>query len=248
MKILAFNWKLNPLTEREALSLSSLSDRKDVILFPPAVFLDAVVQRTKRAEVGVQNLFWEAEGAFTGELSPAMAKSLGVRWALVGHSERRRYFEETDEMVNKKIKAAFAAGLNVILCVGEPRSVRERGIRAARAFIRKQLVSDLSGIPSSEFKGRDLAVAYEPIWAISEGAAHHPSDTPKDSAEMAKFIKEILSPKPYPLNPKVLYGGSVDSKNVADFLEPREVDGVLIGGASVKKEELRKIFAISNIK
>ena len=252
MKILAFNWKLNPLTEREALSLSSLSDRKDVILFPPAVFLNAVVRRTKRAEVGVQNLFWETKGAFTGETSPVMIKSLGVRWALVGHSERRKYFEETDETVNKKIKAAFAAGLNVILCVGEPMSARKKGIHAARAFVRKQLVRGLSGIRNSKFlpaqagKIRNLAVAYEPIWAISGGAVHHPSDTPKDSAEMAKFIKETLFSGFHSLNPEVLYGGSVDSKNVADFLKPREVDGVLIGGASVKKEELKKIFKRAN--
>ncbi len=248
MKILAFNWKLNPATEREALSLSNLSDRKGVMLFPPAVFLGAVARRAKRAEVGVQNLFWETEGAFTGETSPVMVKSLGVRWALVGHSERRKYFGETDEIVNKKIKAALAAGLHVVLCVGEPSSARKKGIRTARAFVRKQLVNGLSGVENFKPQIKNLVVAYEPIWAISEGAAHHPSDTPKDSAEMAKFIKGILSPKPYALTPKVLYGGSVDSKNIEGFLKPREIDGVLIGGASVRKEELKKMFEISNTK
>ncbi len=247
MKILAFNWKLNPVTEREALSLLSLSDRKGVVLFPPAVFLNAVARRVKKADVGAQNLFWETEGAFTGETSPAMVKSLGVRWSLVGHSERRKYFGETDEVVNKKMKAALAAGLNVVLCVGEPSSARKRGIHAARTFIRKQLVDGLSGVENFKLQIKNLVVAYEPVWAISEGVARHPSDTPQDSAETARFIKEILTTHRM-LDTKVLYGGSVDSKNVADFLKPREIDGVLIGGASVKKEELKKILKISNIK
>lgn len=241
MKILALNWKLNPEAEREALSLAAYSDREGVIIFPPAVFLRRVSERTRKIETGAQNIFWEFSGAFTGETSPSMAKDAGARWALVGHSERRKYFGETNETVNRKIKAAEQAGLRVMLCVGEPWPVRKRGMKAAESFVRQQLRQGLSGVR------RKPIIAYEPIWAISGGAANHPSDTPEDSARMAAFIKKTLSPKPYTLRPQVLYGGSVNSKNIAAFLKPKEVNGVLIGSAGLKKEELRKMFEISNI-
>lgn len=244
MKIIALNWKLNPETEKEALSLLGFSDRKSVLLFPPSIFLAKIAQKAKRAGVGAQNIFWEERGAFTGEISPSMVKDSGSRWVLIGHSERRKYFGETDDIVNRKVKAALGARLKVILCVGEPWEVRKKGIRAAKAFVRNQLKKDLSGIKNFKFQIKNLVVAYEPIWAIGTGK----SDKPEESAEMAEFIKETLYPKPLPaqaghtLNPKVLYGGSVNAKNIAAFLEPREIDGVLVGGASLKKEELKRIF------
>ncbi len=243
MKIIALNWKLNPETEKEALSLLGFSDRKGVLVFPPSIFLAEIARKAKRAEVGAQNIFWEEGGAFTGEISPSMVKDAGVQWVLIGHSERRRYFDETDEMINKKILAALHADLRVILCVGEPLEVRKKGVSSAKKFVAYQLENDLRGIKNFKLKIKNLVVAYEPIWAIGTGKA----DKPAESAEMAKFIKETLSSKPYPPNPKVLYGGSVNAKNIAAFLRPGEIDGVLIGGASLKREELKRIFGILKI-
>ncbi len=244
MKIIALNWKLNPETEKEALSLSGFSDRKGVVIFPPSIFLREIARRAKKAEVGAQNIFWEKKGAFTGETSPSMVRDAGVQWVLIGHSERRKYFGETDETVNKKILAACRAGLRVILCVGEPWSVRGNGVLDAKKFVARQLEDDLRGIKNFKFQIKNLVVAYEPVWAIGTGK----SDRPEESAEMARFIKGILNTKYHIPNTKVLYGGSVNSKNIAAFLGADEIDGVLVGGASVRKEELKKMFEISNTK
>lgn len=236
VKIIALNWKLNPGTRKEALALARLSDERNVMLFVPSVFLRDVAGSVKRAALGVQNIFWETHGAFTGEISASMAKSAGAAWTLVGHSERRKYFGETDEEVAKKIRAGIRAGLKIVLCVGEPWSVRKKGIASARSFVKNQLEKDLSDIKNFKLKIKNLVVAYEPVWAIGTGK----SDAPEESAVMALFIKEILNAKCQTPNAKVLYGGSVNSKNIADFLNLKGIDGVLIGGASVKREELKR--------
>ncbi len=232
-KIIALNWKLNPESIREASVLLSHSDNRNVIVFPPFIFLPLAKNKLKKSGLGAQDVFWEEKGAFTGEVSSSMLLNSGAKYVLVGHSERRKYFNETDEIINKKIKSAIKSGLKVILCVGEPSDVRRMGLTEAKKFIAFQLKEDLDKISV-----KNLIVAYEPIWAIGTGK----SDDPAESAEMAGFIGQILKYKHKISDPKVLYGGSVDSKNVRDFIGFKEIGGVLVGGASLNKEELGKIL------
>lgn len=240
-KIIVANWKMNPETLREAVVLARASDKKSVVICPPFPFVESVMRHVRRAEVGAQDVFWEERGAYTGEVSSAMLKKLGARFVIVGHSERRRWLGETDEMINKKAKAALKAGLTVILCVGEPLSVRRHGLAAAKRFVAGQLKKDLNSLNSiSYILNSRLIVAYEPIWAIGTGRPDKPSDT----VEMSRFIKKFLHSKSYILNSKVLYGGSVNSKNVKSFLHYKEIDGALVGGASVNAREFKKITRI----
>ncbi len=235
MKIIGLNWKLNPQTEQEALEIATLSDWKNAIIFPPAIFLRQIVTQTKRAKVGAQNVYWQNSGAFTGEISPLMARDEGASFALVGHSERRRYFFETDQLIHKKIKAILSAGLGAVLCVGELKDVHQRGLPFVKRFLFSQLKKDLDDVTVP--KTSRLIVAYEPIWAIGSGVP----DDPNASAEIAQFLKNTLLSRFNISNPAILYGGSVNSGNIREFLKHPEIDGVLIGGASVEKRELKKI-------
>ena len=258
-KLIVANWKLNPEKLSAAVKLAKAIDKKGVVICPPFPFLEAVRKNIKRARLGSQNVFWEEKGAYTGEVSPSMLKDSKVEYVIVGHSERRRWLHETDGMINKKVLAALRAGLKVILCVGEPakrgltRTPRglTRNEQSAKNYIRKQLEKDLRGaqflrnkksLRRSAYGLRKsaLLVAYEPIWAIGTGKADRPSDT----AEMAKFIKKFLSTT-YHLPPttKVLYGGSATSRNIKSFLKYKEIDGALVGGASLKVSEFKKIIA-----
>ncbi len=250
-KLVVFNWKSNPHNAASALKLartveSSVSAEKnfEVVIAPPFPFLEDVGKVIKKAKLGAQDAFWEDIGSYTGEVSWHQEKHLKVKYVIIGHSERRRYLNETDEMINKKVKAALKAGLKVVLCVGEPeRELRiknyELRIKRAKNYVKKQLEKDLKNIPNSLFKiYGSLIIAYEPVWAIGAG---HP-DAPEDALEMIKFIKKFLIAKRYTLSPKVLYGGSVDSKNIAKFLKYPEIDGVLVGQASLRSGEIKKII------
>jgi triosephosphate isomerase len=172
-----------------------------------------------------------------------MLKNLGAEYVIIGHSERRRLLNETDAMINKKVLAALKAGLKVILCVGEPsrlKGSKRQATRKAKNYVRNQLQEDLKGITKSyKLKAKSLIIAYEPVWAI--GAVV--SDTPEDASEMIKFIKKTLKAKRYKLKAKVLYGGSVDGKNIKNFIQLKEIDGVLVGRASLKTAEVKKINA-----
>jgi len=239
-KIIVFNWKMNPLSEAEAGRLAKVADSFSVIIAPPFVFLDFLAHLLKKASLAAQDLFWEEKGAFTGEISPTMLKKLGVSYVIVGHSERRLWLKETDQMINKKILAGLSAGLKVILCVGENLAIRQRGLKAVKNFISHQLEKDLKNInDKSKLITSNLIFAYEPIWAIGTGK----NDKPEDTVEIAKFIKKSLITNYQLLNPKVLYGGSVNSKNLASFLNYSEIDGALIGGASLKVQEVKKIIS-----
>lgn len=234
---------MNPATVREAIKLARSTDKKGVVICPPFVFLPEVKKILKRASLGAQDVFWEEKGPFTGEVSAAMLKGLGVKYVIVGHSERRRWLKETDEIINKKVKAALKTGLKVILCVGEPLAVRRKGLTAAKRFVADQLKEDLVGLHSKFYiLNSRLIVAYEPIWAIGTGRA----DKPRDTAEMVQFIKQFLHSTFYILNSKVLYGGSVNSQNAEKFLQLKEIDGALVGGASLKAEEFNKIIRTVN--
>lgn len=248
-KLLIANWKMNPPAVNEAVRLAHGEDFSGVVVAVPFVFLESVKKVLKRAGLGAQNVFLEEPRAATGEISPAMLKKIGVRYVILGHSERRRLAGETDEMINKKVRAALKAGLRVVLCVGEPTRVtrdKKQGLKRAKSYVKKQLEKDLRGISLSLVAGRlSLIVAYEPVWAIS-AVSGGVSDTPEAAAEMISFIKKTLYPKSYTLNPKVLYGGSVTAKNAAGFLRRPEIDGALVGGASLKAGEFKKIWMALN--
>jgi len=238
--------KENPKTETQALKLFNAAAKVkrgtgvEVAVCPPFIYIGEIaaafkkLSNKKNFSFGAQDVFWEEKGAFTGGVGPKMLRSLGATYVIVGHSERRKWFKETDAMINKKIKLALADGLNVILCVGEPLAIRKKGITAARAFVKKQLTQDLKNVKRSgalKPKGGRIVVAYEPIWSIGTGRF----DEPKDAAEMATFIKKTAKAP-------VLYGGSVNSGNVADYVQYKDIGGALVGGASLKAGEFKKLI------
>jgi triosephosphate isomerase (TIM) len=255
-KIFVANWKENPRTEREAAQLFAATNaaarrasRVTVVVCPPFIYLEKITREGKgKIAVGAQDVSWMEKGAHTGEVGPKMLARLGVRYVIVGHSERRS-MGETDATINKKIKSALRNGLRVILCVGESASVRRKGIAAARRFVKSQLQKDLKSIsaPRPSSLVPRLLIAYEPIWAIGTGT----NADPADAVAMAVFIKKIASsllvPRPSSLAPRILYGGSVNSKNIGDYVLYKEIDGALVGGASLRKDEIKKmIMKISN--
>ena len=192
-KLLAANWKENPRSEMQALALfRAVANIKiprgaEVAVCPPFIYLEKIAEVRRREKkqhlaLGAQDVFWEEKGPFTSEVGPAMLRSLGVQYVIVGHSERRKWLKETDKMINKKIKLALKDGLRVILCVGESLAVRRKGTAVAERFVESQLQKDLAG--THGVTGAQLAVAYEPIWAIGTGRY----DRPEDAARMADHI------------------------------------------------------------
>ena len=247
-KLIAANWKEHPKAEAEALKLFKMVAETprargvEVAVCPPFIYLEEIAREfrhmparaRKQLAVGAQDVFWEEQGAFTSEVGPRMLRSLGVTYVIIGHSERRRFAKETDAMINKKIALAARDGMKIILCVGESLSVREKGVEVAKRFVGQQLAKDLKNI---SLKAGKLYIAYEPIWAIGTGR----SDKPEDAREMAVFIKKLLK-KTKRVSPKFLYGGSVNGGNADDFVQLKEIDGALVGGASLKAEEFEKII------
>jgi triosephosphate isomerase len=242
--IIVANWKMNPQSLNEAKKLfnsvknwikrnSDILQNVRIIICPPFVYLSNIAlsnfqHQTSNISLGAQDLFWEEKGAFTGEISPRMLKNLGVEYVIVGHSERRKILGETDEMINKKLKAAIKAKLKPILCIGEKR--REVGSRKYEE-IKNQLKKALKGIPNSFFQLPDsLIIAYEPVWAIGTG---NPCK-PEDAKEVLLFLRKILK---FP----ILYGGSVKSKIAKDYIEVA-FDGLLVGGASLNPKEFIEII------
>ena len=242
-KIIIFNWKMNV-----ADFIRVDKDNKiEIVVCPPFTHLEKVKNSlSSKIKLGAQNCFYENEGAYTGEISPKMLKNLGVEYVIIGHSERRRYLDETDEVINKKVSAALKAGLKVVLCIGEDLAIRKRGPKAVRIFIKKQLEKDLKNSKSLILNSKlrnHLLIAYEPIWAISTSGTGKICQ-PKDALEMIKFIKNIFNTKYHLPNTKVIYGGSVNSKNIKNFVKYPEIDGALVGGASLKPKEVKKIIKI----
>jgi triosephosphate isomerase len=210
---------------RTFLSAGDLPAGCAVWFFPPAVSIAAVAQAVGDRDdisVGAQDIYWEPKGAFTGAVSGALAAQAGARMSLIGHSERRHVFGETDEQTRKKVAAALAADLHPLLCVGETLAQREAG--ETMAVITRQLQAALSGHADAS----RVAIAYEPVWAIGTGR----NATPKDAADVHTGIRRWLKQHAPSVN-RILYGGSVNLKNVAELLAERELDGVLVGGASL---------------
>ncbi|MEK7089403.1 MAG: triose-phosphate isomerase [Patescibacteria group bacterium] len=239
-KLLIANWKMKPATVVEAIKLAKASDVKGVFIAPSFAFLSLVKSVLKNATLGSQDMFYENPkngGAFTGAVSVSMLKSLGTKFAIIGHSERRAYFGETDEQITKKIPLAYENGLLPVLCVGESWSVRQRGITEAKAFVALQLAKDLSRIPPTAKK---IVIAYEPIWAIGTGN----NDTPENAGDMARHIRSAVAKGNSGLSAQVLYGGSVNAKNIASFAKEKNIDGFLVGGARADAKEWKAIVKI----
>lgn len=231
--LFAANWKmhLGPADARaycEAfLAATAPQDGREVWFFPPAISLEAVATLLRGRtdlRVGVQDVYWEPKGAFTGAVSAPLAAQAGATAALIGHSERRHVFNESDADTARKVRAVLSAGLIPVLCVGEKLAEREAG--ATLAVVGRQLDAALEGLVAAELE--KLLVAYEPVWAIGTGK----NATPQDAAAVHREIRARLRRLGAPA-PRVLYGGSVSLKNIVDLLAESELDGVLVGGASL---------------
>ena len=243
--IIAGNWKMNKTPkEAEALLGDVLNVAKgaacEVVVCTPYVDLPCAcaVAKGSNVNVGAQNLHFKASGAYTGEISAAMLQELGVGYVIIGHSERREYFAETDATVALKIGAALAAGLTPILCVGESLEQREQGIMGEH--IRTQIKIALADVSAADM-GK-VVIAYEPIWAIGTGK----TATSEQAQEVCKLIRDTLVElydDATAQSVSILYGGSMNAKNAAELLAQPDIDGGLIGGASLKAEDFGKIIA-----
>jgi len=243
--IIAANWKMNKTV---AESIDFAKDLKsqtrdtfnvDIVICPPFISIAHVSEILKDTSIraGAQNMYWEKSGAFTGEISPVMLRDAGCRYVILGHSERREYFKETDEDINKKIKSAFSYNLTPILCVGEKLNERESG--QTLKVIEKQVRKGLEGLKAEEVK--DMVVAYEPVWAIGTGK----TATPADANEVHKFIRSTLKElfgEETANNIRIQYGGSVNGENVDSLMQEEDIDGALVGGASLTINAFMKII------
>lgn len=247
--IIAGNWKMNK-TPSEAKALIEemkplLSKAKwcEMVLCVPFTDIQAAVKAAKGSKIaiGAENMHFEKSGAFTGEISADMLKELGVKYVIIGHSERRQYFNETDENCNKKVKVALENGLRPILCVGESLTEREQDV--TMEVIRKQLKIALLGVAPEDIK--KVVIAYEPIWAIGTGK----TATSEQAGEVCGKIRECLREMYGARNARAItvqYGGSMNAKNAAELLAQPDVDGGLIGGASLKAPDFAAIVEAAN--
>jgi triosephosphate isomerase (TIM) len=211
----------------------------DIMIAPPFTSLFTVGGLIKHSKInlGAQNLFWEKEGAFTGEISPLMLTSAGCRYVIIGHSERRQYFGETDETVNKKLKAAMDFGLIPILCIGETDSQREEG--KTFSVLDKQIKKGLEGLTLN--KDGVLVIAYEPVWAIGTGKTALPGQVQEVHLYLRKLLEEVTGTR-HASAIRILYGGSVKPDNISELMALPDVDGALVGGASLNAETFNKII------
>lgn len=243
-RVIAGNWKMHhgPAATRRFFGEFSprLSDPEPTILiFPPAISLPAAAEsRGGRPEIslGIQNIHWEPKGAFTGEHSAAMALAAGARFALVGHSERRHVFGETDAQVERKVAAAIGEGLAPVVCVGE--TLDERREARVEEVIVRQLDAALLGVPENAKKS--VLVAYEPVWAIGTGETATVDDVAEAHGILRRRLKEVRGDG-FAQEVAILYGGSVNPDNAAELLSVADVDGVLVGGASLDPESFARI-------
>ena len=239
--LIAGNWKMYHTPSSGAAMLHELAPlvqgaEADVVICAPATHLAAAADATRgtNIRIGGENMHWESEGAYTGEISAAMLCDLGVEFVILGHSERRQYFGETDEMVSKKAAAAVSAGLIPIICVGETKEEREAG--QALAVIERQIAASLSFWDGSQ----EIVIAYEPVWAIGTGL----TATDADAQEVIAHIRTLLAKdhgKQAADATRILYGGSVKPATIAGLMAQPDIDGALVGGASLKAESFSQI-------
>lgn len=239
----AGNWKMNKTPSEAVEFVNSLKDRvagstAEVVVGVPFVCIPGVIEAVKGSnmKVAAQNVHWEPNGAYTGEVSCKMLKDLGVDYVIIGHSERREYFAETNEMINKKARAILDAGMTPIICCGESLTQREQGVTAEH--VRYQIKVALLGLSAEEVSR--IVIAYEPIWAIGTGK----TATTEQAEEVCGIIRELLVElygKDTAEKTRILYGGSVKADNAKELFAMPNIDGGLVGGASLKLDEFEKI-------
>jgi triosephosphate isomerase (TIM) len=237
--IIAGNWKMHKtLSEaksfaEEVKGLVPSSDQVETVICSPALFLQSLVETTKGTDVkiGAQNMHFEESGAFTGEISPIALEDLGVQYVIIGHSERREMFNETDETVNKKVHAAFKYHLSPIVCCGETLTQRENG--ETNEFVGTQINHALAGLTDEQVK--QTVIAYEPIWAIGTGK----SSTAEDANEVCSYIRKVVAEQfsqDIANAVRIQYGGSVKPGNIKEYMAQPDIDGALVGGASLEPQ------------
>lgn len=247
-KYLIFNWKMSPASLKETEPILNIFKKNKslfkVIVVPPFIYLEkSKIILKNKLFLAAQDVFWQNRAPATGEISPLMLKSIGVQYIIVGHSERKKYFGETDKIINLKIRACLNNGLIPILCIGEKERKDKEDYKSFRIkkTLFEQLNKALTGINLK--RKSSLMIAYEPIWAIGSGKP----ETVKGAEEVLKLIRFWLLrrfPEPLAKSIPLLYGGSVKAKNIKDYLLSKEINGVLVGSASTNKKELTKILSL----
>jgi triosephosphate isomerase len=239
--VIAGNWKMyKTIAETEEFfkqiqPLITHAEHCEIVVAPPFTALRRAAELGEPLGIGVsaQDLHWEKEGAWTGEISAPMIREAGCRYTIIGHSERRQFFGETDRSVNRKIKAALAAGLEAIVCIGE--LLAEREANQTEAVLEKQLTGGLAGLTEPDFSR--IIIAYEPVWAIGTGR----TATPQIAQETHKFIRSRLNPA-VAERLRILYGGSVKPDNITGLMAEPDIDGALVGGASLQAKSFASII------
>ena len=245
-KVIAGNWKMNMLPNEAIAFIGQITPmvkdtENEVILCVPYIdlFYSLLSAQKTNIKIGAQNMHWEEKGAYTGEVSGQMLKSIGVEYVIIGHSERRQYFAETDETVNKKVKAALSNGLKPIICVGETLEQREQG--KAEEIITKQTMLALEGLAKEQME--NVVLAYEPIWAIGTGKTATSEDANNSIKSIRNKVAELYGQE-VAEKITILYGGSVKADNAKELFSTTDIDGGLVGGASLKVEEFSKIVLV----
>lgn len=244
-RIIAGNWKMHK-TVAEALQFVSelegkipSSEQVDAVVCAPFVHLPALVEKVKSSplSIGSQNMHFEDEGAYTGEVSPVMLKDIGVQYVIIGHSERRQYYNETCECVHMKAKAAYEHGLTPIICVGESFEEKEDG--KTKEIVSSQVIKALANLSSNDVA--NSVIAYEPVWAIGTGK----TPTAAEANEVIRFIRSVVEDQydqQVANNIRLQYGGSVKPENIKEFMSQSDIDGALVGGASLKPDAFLKLL------
>lgn len=246
--LVAGNWKMNHLTGPAVETATALKalvagvEGVEIVVCPPFTALQAVGKALAGSTValGAQNCYLKESGAYTGEVSPQMLADVGCTWAIIGHSERRQYFRESDELLNQKLKFVLGAGLNVMFCIGETLEERESG--KMQDVLVRQVTHGLQGLGEANFAG--VAVAYEPVWAIGTGV----TATPEQAQEAHAFVRGLVRDQfgeTVAAGLRIQYGGSVNAENAAELMAQPDVDGSLVGGASLKAESFAAIVKAS---
>ncbi|NOS35183.1 MAG: triose-phosphate isomerase [Deltaproteobacteria bacterium] len=241
---IAGNWKMNGTTEEAERLIKGLKealggvDSTEVAVAPPYISLQLVGKLLEGTPIklAAQDLYWEESGAFTGEISPAMLKDVGCEYVIIGHSERRHIMNETDEMVNRKLASALRGGLKPILCVGETLDERERG--EAFTVVKRQVAEGLKGVLPAQM--REVTIAYEPVWAIGTGKTATPDEAEEIHSTIRKLLHDTYDRESLQ-DTRILYGGSVKADNVDTLMAQPNIDGALVGGASLKADDFARI-------
>lgn len=242
--IIAGNWKMyKTIPEGRSLVQGVIEKlagytEVEVVFCPPFTALSAIKELVRGTSfgLGAQDLYWKEQGAFTGEISPLMLKDIGCDYVIIGHSERREHFGETDQTVNQKVKAALAAGIKPIICVGETLAQREAG--ETESLIKRQTEGALQGVEAGAIP--QIVIAYEPIWAIGTGKSSSGADANQVIGLIRKTVAGLFGDEPAQ-QMRVQYGGSVKPENIKEFMDQPEIDGALVGGASLEIESFVKI-------